>query len=71
MKSTSLITVTVQGSNVLSPAIFKFLPLKGIWIGVILEAGNCAALTKNLLLSSSSSELVFSGIESAGKNNSH
>ena len=54
-----------------SPAIFKFLPLKGTSIGAMFEAGNCAALTRNLLLSAISSFDELMGIASSGKNNSH
>ena len=51
--------------------VFKFLPLKGTSIGAMFEAGNCAALTRNLLLSAISSLDESTGIASAGKNNSH
>ena len=44
----SLRTVIVQVSNVLSPAIFKIRPLNGTSIGAIVDAGNAAALTRNL-----------------------
>ena len=44
----SLITVIVQVSNVLSPAIFRILPLKGISMLATVEAGKFAAFTRNL-----------------------
>jgi len=47
-KSTSLIIVIVQTSNVLSPAILRFLPLKGTSITPTVEAGRFAALIMNL-----------------------
>ena len=56
--------VIVQGSNVRSPAIFKFLPLKGTSIGAMFDAGNWADLTKNLLLSAISSFDELVGIAS-------
>ena len=40
MKSSSLMTVTVQTSKVLSPATLKIRPLKGTSMLAILEAGN-------------------------------
>lgn len=43
--------VTVQLSKVLSPAIFKILPLNGTLTKPIVDAGRAAALTKNLILS--------------------
>ena len=53
-KSVSLITVTVQESNVLSPAILSTLPRKGTSICAMFDAGNLAPLTKNLDLSRTS-----------------
>ena len=68
-KSVSLITVIVQVSKVLSPAIFRILPLKLISIGVILEAGSAAALTKNLDLSFTSLSIdIESGKASSTSN---
>ena len=46
----SLSTVIDHVSNVLSPAIFRTLPLKGTSIGATLDAGSAADLTKNLAL---------------------
>ena len=69
MKSVSLITVIVQVSNVLSPAILRILPLKLISIGVILEAGSAAAFTKNLDFSFTSLAMPrFSGKASSTSN---
>jgi hypothetical protein len=47
----SLITVIVQVSKVRSPANFRVLPLNATSIGVTVEAGSAADLTKNLDLS--------------------
>ena len=45
-KSVSFRTVIVQVSKVRSPAIFNVRPRKGTSIGVMLDAGRAAALTK-------------------------
>ena len=42
VKSSSLITVTVQVSNVLSPATLRIRPLKGTSIGATLDAVDVA-----------------------------
>jgi hypothetical protein len=47
-KSTSLMTVIVQVSNVLSPAILRIRPLNGTSIGATVDAGSAAAFTRNL-----------------------
>ena len=47
-------TVTVQGSKVLSPATFRILPLKGTSTFATLEAGSVDDLHRNLKLSFSS-----------------
>ena len=48
LNSLSFMIVIVQGSNVLSPAIFNTLPLKGTSITPICELGRFAARTVNL-----------------------
>ena len=47
--------VTVQSSNVLSPATFRVLPLKGISILPKFDAGSADALHKNLKIPFSAS----------------
>ena len=47
-------TVTVQVSKLLSPAIFNSLPLNGIAIGVIIDAGKLAPFTRKRILSETS-----------------
>ena len=61
----------VQGSNVLSPAILRFLPLKGTSIIPRFDAGRAAALIRNLVESDKLSAVDPSGSEIAGKFNSH
>ena len=56
-------TVTVQVSKLLSPAIFNSLPLNGIEIGVIMDAGKLAPFTRKRILS----ETSFESIAMAGK----
>ena len=68
-KSVSLITVIVHVSNVLSPAIFKILPLKLTSIGVMFEAGKAAALTKNLALSFTSLSIAISSGKASSTSN--
>jgi hypothetical protein len=64
-----LITVIVQVSNVLSPAILRVLPLKGTSIGAIVDAGRFAALTrKRALLRISFRPSTFTVL---GKESSH
>ena len=60
-------TVIDQGSNVRSPAILRFLPLKGTAILLILDAGRAAVLTKNLDLSDRISLVESVGTASSGK----